>query len=152
MSMVLSELCGEVNNYFDRDLPKYGGEFTIEDGILTDADSLGLQIGQYYRILGSVFNDGVHQWTGEPDNDLTDEVFEGDVHLLAVPKEFADLAKEIGAWIEKYGEASMSPLASESLAPTSYSYSVNTGAGSGAVATWQNIFSSRLTRWRKIRP
>ena len=152
MSMVLSELCGEVNNYFDRDLPKWGGEFTIADGILMDADSLGLQIGQYYRIFGSVFNNGVHQWTGKPDEDLKDEVFVGDIHLMAVPKEFIDLASEIGAWIEKYGEASMSPLASESLAPTSYSYSMNTGAGSGAVATWQNVFSSRLTRWRKIRP
>ncbi len=150
--MILSELCGEVNNYFDKNQPKHSGSFTIENGILVNAEALGLQIGQYYRIIGSVFCDGVHKYTGESDEDLTDEVFSGSVCLMAVPKEFADLAKEIGEWVEKYGEASMSPLASESLAPTSYSYSVNTGAGSGAVATWQNVFSSRLNRWRKIRP
>lgn len=152
MAMILSALCGEVNNWFDKNQPKHRGEFTIENGVLANAESLGLQVGQYYRIIGSVFNDGAHKYTGESDEDLRDEVFSGFVCLMAVPKEFEDLASEIGTWLEKYGDSMMSPLASESLSPTSYSYSVNTGAGSGAVTTWQNVFSSRLNRWRKIRP
>lgn len=150
--MKLSELCGEVNNWFDRDQPKYHGSFTIADGLLTDAESLGIQVGQYFRIIGSVFNDGAWKYTGQPDEGLTDETFSGSVCLMAVPKDFLELADEIGAWQEKYKDVAMSPLASESLAPTSYSYSLNTGAGSGSRATWQNIFSSRLNKWRRIRP
>ena len=149
---MLSELCSEVNNYFDRDQPKHKGTFTISDGALVGASGLGLQIGQYYRIIGSVFNDGVHKYTDKPDEYLEDEVFTGFVCLMAVPKDFISLADEITAWNLKYKEASMSPLASESLSPTSYSYSLNTGAGGGAGATWQNVFSSRLVKWRKIRP
>lgn len=150
--MFLNELCGEVNNYFDRDQPRFSKEFRIEGGLIENAESLGLQNGQYFRIIGSVFNDGIHKYTGEPDEDLVDEVFSGSVRLMAVPKEFIALADEIGEWVTQYASVMMSPLASESLAPTSYSYSVNTGAGSGAVTSWQNVFSSRLTRWRKIRP
>lgn len=150
--MMLSELCGEVNNWFDRDQPKYRGKFTIENGVISYAESLGIQIGQYYRIIGSVFNDGAHKYTGEPDDDLTDEVFTGSVCLMAVPKDFLALATEIGEWQDKYKDVMMSPLASESLAPTSYSYSLNTGAGGGMGTSWQNVFASRLTKWRKIRP
>lgn len=150
--MILSELCGEVNNWFDKNQPKHSGTFTIENGVLSDAESLGLQIGQYYRIIGSVFNDGAHKYTGESDEDLTDEVFSGSVCLMAVRKEFRDLAQEVEDWLGKFGESMMSPLASESLSPTGYSYSLNTGAGSGSGTSWQNIFSSRLNKWRKIRP
>jgi len=147
---MLTELCGELNNWFDRNQPKKSGEFTIADGLFSD--DLGLQVGQYYRVIGSVFNDGVHQYTGEPDEGLKNETFSGSVWLMAVPKEVVELADDIEAWSEKYKDVSYSPFASESLAPTSYSYSVNTGAGNGTGATWQNIFSSRLTKWRKIRP
>ena len=150
--MMLTELCGELNNWFDRNQPKFHKSFTIENGAFVDAD-LGLQIGQYYRIIGSVFNDGVHQYTGNPDEDLHDEIFSGSVWLMAVPQEVIDLAKDIEDWADKYKDVSYSPFASENLAPTSYSYSINTAAGSGGSgATWQNIFSSRLTKWRKTKP
>ena len=151
--MMLTELCGELNNYFDRNLPKFHKPFRIVDGVIENIDSLGIQIGQYYRIIDSVFNDGVHQYTGQPDESLHDETFSGSVWLMAVPQEVIDLAADIEAWAEKYKDVSYSPFASESLAPTSYSYSINTGAGSGGSgATWQNIFSSRLTKWRKTKP
>ena len=149
---MLTELCSELNNYFADNQPKFRKPFTIANGVIVNAESLGLQVGQYYRIIDSVFNDGVHQYTGEPDEELVNESFFGSVWLMAVPKEFLALSKEIEDWQTKYSEVSVSPLASESLAPTSYSYSLNTGAGSGAVATWQNVFASKLTKWRKMRP
>ena len=149
---MLTEMCAELNNYFDRDLHKEYGEITISGGILQNAINMGLQIGQYYRIIGSVFNDGVHEYTGQADNALTDETFSGSVWLLAIPKEFVALSKEIDAWVDKYGAMSMSPLASESLSASSYSYSLNTGAGVGAGASWQNIFGKRMSKWRRMRP
>lgn len=148
--MMLTELCGELNNYFNWNQPKKFGTFHVSSGAVTE--DLGLQIGQYYRIIGSVFNDGVHKYTGNPDEDLIDEIFSGSVWLMAVPKEVVDLAADIAAWRTKYNDISYSPFTSENLGSTSYSYSVNTGAGSGAGATWQNIFSSRLDRWRKTKP
>ena len=152
--MMLTELCGELNNYFDRNQPKYHKSFQILDGQIVDVESLGIQDGQYYRIIGSVFNDGVHKYTAtKPDESLHDETFSGSLWLMAIPQEVIDLAADIEAWAEKYKDVSYSPFASESLAPTSYSYSINTGAGSnGSGATWQNIFSSRLTKWRKTKP
>ena len=152
--MMLTELCGEINNYFDRNMPKYHKPFKIIDGAVENIESLGIQDGQYYRIIGSVFNDGVHKYTAtKPDESLHDETFSGSLWLMAIPQEVIDLAADIEAWAEKYKDVSYSPFASESLAPTSYSYSINTGAGSGGSgATWQNIFSSRLTKWRKTKP
>lgn len=152
--MMLTELCGEINNYFDRNMPKYHKPFKIINGAVENIESLGIQDGQYYRIIGSVFNDGVHKYTAtKPDESLHDETFSGSLWLMAIPQEVIDLAADIEAWAEKYKDVSYSPFASESLAPTSYSYSINTGAGSnGSGATWQNIFSSRLTKWRKTKP
>lgn len=150
MDKMLTALCGELNNYFNRNQPKKHGDFTISGGEFSE--DLGLQVGQYYRVIGSVFNDGVHKYTGEPDRELKDESFTGSVWLMAIPQEVVDLASDISDWAEKYADVSYSPFTSESLAPTSYSYSVNTGAGNGSGATWQNIFSSRLTKWRKTRP
>lgn len=150
--MMLTELCGELNNYFDRNLPKFHKPFRIVDGSVENIESLGIQIGQYYRIIGSVFNEGVHQYTGTPDESLHDETFSGSVWLMAVPQEFIDLADEIEEWAEKYKEAASSPFSSENLSPTSYSYSTKDGSESGSATTWQNIFVSRLMKWRKTRP
>lgn len=42
-----------------------------------------LQEGQYFRVVGSVFNDGLYQY---PTKDMIDEIFDGAVWALAVPK------------------------------------------------------------------
>ena len=54
---MLTEICHEVNNWFTARQPEFMDTFTISDGQLDIADKI--QIGQYYRIRGSVFNDGV---------------------------------------------------------------------------------------------
>lgn len=149
---MLTEMCSELNNYFDRDQNKVHGDIAISGGILQNASGYGLKVGQYYRIIGSVFNDGVHRWTGTPDEGLTDETFSGSVWLMAIPPEFLKLAKEIEDWVKEYGKISMSPYASENLSASSYSYSLNTGAGSGNGASWQNIFAKKMSKWRKTRP
>lgn len=149
---MLTDICAELNNYFDRDMPKSFGDFSIDSGVLQNADSYGLKVGQYYRIIGSVFNDGVHKWTGEPDEGLVDESFTGAIWLMAVPKELVVLSDEVDEWVEKYGKVAMTPFVSENLSASSYSYTKDTSAGGGNGATWQNIFAKRLSRWRKIRP
>lgn len=139
---MLSELCHEINNYFPK--KKYFGTYTIEDGILVIPE---LQSGQYYRICGSVFNDGVHKY-GEAD--LKDETFDGAVWAMAIPEEVIALSEEIDEWKAKYETAeTMSPYQSESFG--GYSYTKASGA-SGGTATWQDVFGSKLNNYRRIKP
>ena len=142
---MLTELCQELRNWFER--KKFFGTFTIESGQIDLPDG-SLQSGQYFRIVGSVFNDGVHQY---PSNDLIDEVFEGAIWSMAVPPAVIDLSERISAWDTKYGESVSSPYSSESFG--GYSYVKASGVGQGNATsgpTWQSTFASELNRWRKI--
>ena len=52
---MLGELCKELNNWFAAAI--YLGEYDITGGILTGLED-DLKAGQYFRIVGSAFNDG----------------------------------------------------------------------------------------------
>ena len=143
---MLSQICLYLNNWFDFGQSKFFGKLTIEDGVLDIAD--GIQNGQYYRIVGSVFNDGVYQ-RGE--EELTDEIFKGAVWLMAIPQDVISLAGEIEAWQEKYGgvnSENMSPFKSESWG--GYNYTKDDGGSSGSSIGWQDVFKGRLRRYKKI--
>ena len=147
---MLSELCQEIRNWFDRSQPKLHGAFEISGGTITDVDFLDvIQPNQYFRIMGSVFNDGVHQFNDQLH--LTDELFVGTVWLMAIPKEVLDLSKEIDTWVTTYGDKVNSPYSSESFGGYSYTKASgsNTGSGSGN-PTWQSTFATRLNKWRKV--
>ena len=148
MEQMLTEVCDYLNNYFWRQ--KISGTFTISGGSLTNPQLVN---GQYFRIVGSLFNDGVHQY---PVRDLTDEIFEGEIWSMAVPQTVIDLASEIEEWQTKNGSAdseAMSPFQSESFGNYSYSKGSNsTSGGSGSTANgWQNAYSNRLNKWRRLR-
>lgn len=137
---MLEAVLQSINNWFERD--RLAGEFCIEGGSIELPDGWLLD-GQYFRIEGSVFNDGLHQW---PAVDLRDEAFTGEVWALAVPKAVQDLAAEIEQWQADNGKAAQSPLQSESFG--GYTYTRASGA-SGAY-TWRDAFRSQLNRWRKL--
>ena len=85
-----------LNNWFV--VGRYDDTYTIEDGgialpFLVD--------GQYFRIVGSLFNDGVYQYPAE----LTDETFTGSVWELAIPKALLSTVDEITAWTAKNGDS-----------------------------------------------
>lgn len=144
---MLTELCQELRNWFDLD--RRFGTFEISGGTLT-ADFL--KPNQYYRIVGSVFNDGVHKYADATDT-LTDETFDGAVWALGIPKAVIDLSDEIDTWQSKYGADSpaMSPYVSESFGGYSYNKgSSNVGSNSYTGTSWQAAFASRLNKWRKI--
>lgn len=151
---MLTDLCQELRNWFDRDLPKLFGAFSIhdneiykvEDGVEKPLSSYGLADGQYFRIIKSVFNDGVHQY---PVADLSDEQFDGAVWFMAIPPAVLSLNSKIDEWQTKYGDTSFSPYISESFGGYSYSKGSNS-AGSGNANTWQNAFKSELNKWRKL--
>lgn len=137
---MLEQVLRHLNNWFLVDI--HEGTFAVENGSITLPFLL---TNQYFRIVGSVFNDGLHQY---PAVDLTEETFTGSVWALAVPKAVIDLADEIQKWQEKNGEASVSPYQSESFG--GYSYSKATDAETGGAVTWQSAFKQQLSAWRKI--
>jgi len=145
---MLTELCQELHNWFD--LIHYSGRFEVTGGVFTASF---LAPGQYYRIIGSVFNDGVHKYTGEIDPDLTDEVWTGYVWALGIPKAVIDLADQIKLWNDKYGgaeSAAMSPYTSESFGGYSYSKGGSGSSNSATSTSWQSAFRAQLKKWRKL--
>lgn len=139
---MLTELMAEIRNYFLAPNGIHRGEFNISGGTLAPLDFL--KEGQYFRIVGSTFNDGVYQY---PAAVLTDETFVGAVWALAVPPAVIALADEIKAY-EDSGAAKPSPYASESY-PNGYSYTRATDAA-GVPLTWQKVFAKRLNKYRRM--
>lgn len=152
MEKMLTEVCHEVNNYFRRE--NHSHTFSVVDGHLVDMPD-DLQEGQYFLIVGSIFNDGVHRFT--PDLELVDEnEFIGNVWSLGIPQEFLDLVSEISEWVTKYGgvdSVALSPFSSESFGGYSYSKSGagNASDGSSDGANWKTVFAGRLNKWRRMR-
>ena len=146
---MLTEICEYLNNWFCEDSDKYFGTITIGDSGFTVPE---VQEGQYVRIVGSVFNDGVIQYGTDA---LRPETFDGAVWLMKVPKNQLILAEEIMDWQDKYGgvdSKAMSPFTSESFA--GYSYSKSGGYSYGQNSTpqtgWQTAYATRLAPWRKL--
>ena len=143
---MLTELCQELRNWFVRE--QHMGKFEIADGSI---DAPFLLDGQYYRIVGSVFNDGVHRYGYDT---LEDETFDGAVWALAIPEPVIKLAAEIDAWRERYETAdssAMSPYMSESFGGYSYQKgSALTSKNTSGGTSWKTVFSSQLNTWRKL--
>lgn len=145
---MLEQVLTHIHNWFRvRDCVNgiHPGEYTIEDGGITLPF---LQDGQYFRIMGSVFNDGLRQY-GQDMDALTDETFTGTIWALAVPKSVIDLAGEIADWQKKYGASASSPYLSESFG--GYSYSKGTAGGQSGASSWQAAFRAQLNPYRKLR-
>ena len=138
---MLTELLAEIRNYFEVPNGRHFGTFTISGGSIAPLDFL--QEGQYFRIVGTVFNDGVYQY---PATSLTDEVFEGAVWAMALPPSIIALAAEIKAYNDS-DAGKPSPFTSESFG--GYAYTKATDAN-GAPIGWQKAFADRLNKWRKL--
>ena len=142
---MLTELLAEIRNYFEVPNGRHFGKFEISGGSIAPLDFL--QEGQYFRIIGSVFNDGVHQY---PASDLTDETFHGAVWAMAVPPAVIALAadeKDLKDRIKKFAEKELG-YASESY-PNGYSYSNYTNLPVGIQQEIIDI-ERRKRQWRKL--
>ena len=156
---MLTDLCQELKNWFDRDKPKFFGKFAIHDNDIfyveigdteVSLSNLGLAENQYFRIIGSVFNDGVVKYDTATLETLTEETFNGAVWLMAIPPAVIVLNQRIEDWQTKYGDASLSPFTSESFGGYSYSKGSSSSGNGGNANSWQAIFKNELNRWRKI--
>lgn len=140
---MIGEVCAYIHNYFETNPVTgqrmiYSGRFTVQDGSVSLPF---LANGQYFRVFGSVFNDGVYQY---PATGLKDETFTGVIWAMRPPREFLDIVEKIEAWQAKYGGSASSPYTSESVIGV-YSYTKN-----GDGADWRGVFGEALRRWRKL--
>lgn len=146
---MLSEICQELRNWFDRDQPRMHGSFEIKGGRIIDVDFVEvIQPNQYFRIVGSVFNDGVYKY--DDHLELVDELFVGAIWLMAIPRDVITLNEEIDSWLAQYGNEVNSPFSSESFGGYSYTKASRNGDGGTSNPTWQSVFASKLNKWRKI--
>ena len=137
--MDLTNLCAELRNYFETE--KRFGTFTISGGSISPSDFL--QDGQYFRIVGSVFNDGVYR---HPAHDLTDETFKGAVWAMSVPPAVIELLQKIQ---EFEAAAANTPTAYISESFGGYTYTKATDEN-GLPAGWRSVFKNELKRWGKL--
>lgn len=140
---MLTELCSYLRNWFVVDeSDKHVNTFKIEGGAL-DTSSFDILEDQYFRIIGSHFNDGVHKY---PTINLKDETFRGAIWVMCVPQEVLDLNDEIDDWITKNND--IGKFESESFG--GYTYKLRSSS-TGGVYTWRDAFMSRLKKWRKLK-
>lgn len=141
---MLEELMRECRNWFVAPNGVHHGVYTIKNGSI----SLPFLVeGQYFRIIGSVFNDGVYKYGA---GSLTDETFDGTVWALAVPAAFISLVEDVEEWRNQYESAANSPFQSESFAGYSYTMKSEIAAQGGSANGWHGAFSARLNKWRKL--
>ena len=138
---MLETVLNHLHNWFIIPGAARGGTFDIVSGAL---DAPFLLEGQYYRIEGSVFNDGLHRH-GDKDDALRDEMFTGQIIPLAIPKAVVKLADEITEYCQKNPATDK---ISESF--DGYSYTRATGADGSGAGGWQAAFRARLNQWKKV--
>ena len=136
---MLDEILAEIRNYFV--VKVHSGDFEVIGGKLSPLDFL--QNGQYFKIHGSIFNDGVYRY---PESGLVDETFSGEIWALAVPPTLIALVADIEDY-EKKAKENVSPFESESFG--GYSYTKATDSN-GSPLSWEKVFAKRLNKWRKI--
>ena len=151
---MLEEVLYHLHNWFARTKWSVRG-CVISDGALPASVSSMIPQGAFYRIEGSLLNDGLHV-AGMEGDELEDETFDGRVTLCAIPKALLALVDEIAAWQEKNGEIMEGPYTSESFG--GYTYKVKTSSdfgfsqsgGSSTLSGWRLVFRDRLNPWRRM--
>ena len=148
---MIGEICATIKNFFTYDADKHIGDFVISEGAISPVVDFSTD---YFRIVGSRLNDGVHKVSDLEKHPLQDESFHGAVWVMSPPNDFLALVEEIESWQEMNGGASsanMSPFTSESFGGYSYSKGGSASGGKGTGATWADQYASRLNIYRRIR-
>lgn len=149
-AVTLELVLSHIHNWFERGTTQVCN-CTIDNGSLPD--TVSMPDGVWYRIQGSLLNDGLHM---HPDLALTDETFSGTISVCAIPRPLLAICDSIEAYMQAYAnarqKASESVYQSESFG--GYTYSIKGelagNTASGGLTGWQAAFASELNPWRKI--
>lgn len=136
---MLEDVLQHMHNWFVVHGGVHKGTFVVDGGSITLPF---LKDGQYFRVIGSVFNDGLYRY---PVYCMMDETFDGEVWAMAVPPAVIALSSEIEEWCKNHPDTA---YVSESFG--GYSRTLGTSAGTGIPLGWQDVFRGRLNAWRKL--
>ena len=136
--MNLYNFCLETRNFFAK--TQHCGEFTITTGGIAPLDFIAEN--QYFRIIGSKFNDGVYKNNPDGLGKLIPEEFKGAVWSMAVPPDVIELINNISEWEQKNKTVINSPYTSESFDGYSYSKSEKN-------TSWKTQFASEINSYRR---
>jgi len=151
---MLQQVCDFVHNYFI--LEEHRGKFSVANGTIVLPFLLD---GQRFRIRGSALNDGIYTYhtdgtVFDDDNseavELGTETFSGTIDAMGIPRHFDKLVQEISEWQTKNQAVLESPYTSESFGGYSYTKATGSGANSGGLLSWQDMFRGKLNAYRKI--
>lgn len=146
---MLEQILMEIRNWFrvrDDVNGIHPGTYTIENGGIALPF---LRDGQYFRIMGSVFNDGLHRY-GPDMEAMTDETFDGTIWALAIPKTVVDAAAEAEEWMTKNANIVGGIYSSESFG--GYAYAKDTAAADSVSKTGIPAhILAKVNGYRKLR-
>lgn len=146
---MLEQILMEIHNWFrvrDNVNGIHPGTYTIENGGIALPF---LKDGQYFRIMGSVFNDGLHRY-GPDMEALVDETFDGTIWALAIPKSVVDSAAEAEAWMAKNGAVVGGVYSSESFGGYTYTKDTTTADSVSKTGIPAHILA-KVNCYRKVR-
>lgn len=139
---MLETVLNHLHNWFPVAGAARAGTFIIVSGKITLPYVLE---GQYYKIEGSIFNDGLHKY-GDTEDKLIDETFSGQVIPLAIPRAVVNLAEKIKTWTV---ENPVTDKVAESFGGYSYQ-KAGSGSQNADVGGWQTAFRKELNQWKKV--
>lgn len=147
--MDLSRICANLRNYFiqvSQDV--YTGTYTVSNHGITPPTPL--ISGQYFRVVGSVLNDGVYQYGNtESMSKLKDETFDGAIWAMRVPQSFLDLVADYDRLNAKVEELALVSVGFASESFDGYSYTLSSGAPA-ELLQWKSRLDSELNQYRRI--
>ena len=144
--MTLDDYCADLKNYFIADFDKdiHLGEYTIDNNSI-NVDFI--ETNQYFRIVGSKFNDGVYKLDNKLS--LVDETFNGAIWTMSVPPQFLAAVSEAGAYLLAHPNAMA--LESESFGGYTYRRSMYGSTSFGGFGYLPTTIANKLNRYRRIR-
>lgn len=144
--MTLDDYCAELKNYFIADFDKdiHLDKYTISNNSIT-LDFL--DENQYFRIVGSKFNDGVYKYDNELN--LIDETFNGAIWAMSIPPQFIEAVSEATTYLTAHPNAMV--LQSESFGGYSYTRSIGGSTALNGFGYLPSTIADKLNRYRRIR-
>lgn len=142
----ITRMCTILHNFFTDKNHIFYNIYTIPDNILNNNF---INKGQYFRITGSCFNNGVYCNISEDLKRLKNETFKGSIWVMDVPPDFISLCEEVERFNAKIAELSGNFRGYSAESWGGYSYNLPTSAPS-YMHDWQYKIKQAMNAYRKI--
>ena len=143
----ITHMCCLLKNYFTDSKHIFHGTYTIRDKTIS---AEFVQNNQYFRISGSVFNDGVYCNTPEDLERLRDETFTGAIWVMSVPAGFIELCDDAERFKSKITEISAIFEGYTSESWGGYTYTLPTSAPA-FIQDWQYRIKQGMNAYRRLK-